>query len=65
MAERYITDDEIRGYMANTNAKVMFIQWGRKRQVFFSDGGVSVIKKMVMTGYIKRHGTKRISITTH
>ena len=43
MAERGITDDEVRGYMKD--AKVMFVQWGGQRQMFVSDNGISVITK--------------------
>lgn len=41
MAERHITDDDLRGYMKN--AKVMFSQWGGQRQRFVSDEGMCVI----------------------
>ena len=43
MLERHISDDDVRGYMEN--AKVMFVQWNGRRQMFFSDKGVSVIAK--------------------
>lgn len=43
MAERNITDDEVRGYMKD--AKIMFVQWGGQRQMFVSDFGISVITK--------------------
>lgn len=43
MLERSITDDDIRGYM--NNAKCMFVQWGGRRQVFYSASGVCVITK--------------------
>lgn len=43
MKERGITDDEVRGYMKD--AKIMFVQWGGKRQMFVSDAGISVITK--------------------
>lgn len=43
MAERQITDDELRGYMKD--AKVMFSQWGGKRQLFYSESGSCVIWK--------------------
>lgn len=44
MLERHISDDDVRGYMEN--AKVMFVQWNGRRQMFFSDKGVSVIAKV-------------------
>ena len=44
MLERHISDDDVRGYMEN--AKVMFIQWNGRRQMFFSNKGVSVIAKV-------------------
>lgn len=43
MAERNITDDEVRSYMRN--AKAMFVQWGGKRQLFVSDDGMVLITK--------------------
>lgn len=43
MAERHITDDEIRSYMSN--ADIMLIQWGGRRQVFYGNEGVCVITK--------------------
>lgn len=43
MLERNITDDDVRSYMRN--AKAMFVQWGGKRQLFVSDGGMVLITK--------------------
>ena len=43
MLERNITDDDVRSYMRN--AKAMFVQWGGKRQLFISDGGMVLITK--------------------
>lgn len=43
MMERQITDDDIRSYM--NNAHCMFVQWGGKRQAFYSSSGVCVITK--------------------
>lgn len=43
MAERNITDDDVRSYMKD--AKCMFVQWVGKRQAFYSDKGISVITK--------------------
>lgn len=43
MAERHITDDEIRGFMSR--AEIMMVQWGGRRQVFYSQDGVCVITK--------------------
>ena len=43
MLERQISDDDVRGYMED--AQVMFVQWGGRRQMFFSSKGVSVIAK--------------------
>lgn len=50
MIERNISDDKIRSYM--DNAKVMFIQWGGQRQVFYSDEGIAVITKDNEHGWI-------------
>ena len=41
MLERGITDDEVRSFMKN--AKVMFSQWGGKRQLFVSEEGMVVV----------------------
>nr|DAJ68765.1 MAG TPA: protein of unknown function (DUF4258) [Caudoviricetes sp.] len=41
MLERNITDDELRSYI--DEAKVMFSQWGGKRQMFITTKGVAVI----------------------
>ena len=41
MLERNITDDELRSYI--DEAKVMFSQWGGKRQMFITPKGVAVI----------------------
>ena len=43
MKERQITDDEVRGYMEN--AKIMFVQWGGKRQLFLSEAGSCVVQR--------------------
>lgn len=43
MAERHITDDEIRNYMSH--AEIMLVQWGGRRQVFYSNDGACVITK--------------------
>lgn len=43
MAERNITDDELRGYVKN--AKVMFSQWGGKREMFLGNEGMCVIEE--------------------
>ena len=43
MLERNIADDDVRSYMRN--AKAMFVQWGGKRQLFVSDGGMVLITK--------------------
>lgn len=43
MAERGITDDNLREYM--NSAKIMFVQWNGQRQAFYSDAGVVVIAK--------------------
>lgn len=43
MMERYMTDDEIRGYMKT--AKCMLVQWNGARQVFYGKHGVCVITK--------------------
>lgn len=41
MIERSITDDNLREYIKD--AKIMFVQWGGKRQLFVSDKGMCVI----------------------
>ena len=43
MVDRQITDDEIRGYMSQ--AEVMIVQWGGRRQDFYGHDGVCVITK--------------------
>ena len=43
MAERGITDDNLREYM--NSAKIMFVQWNGQRQAFYSDAGVVVRAK--------------------
>ena len=43
MAERGITDDNLRYFM--TSAKIMFVQWGGQRQAFYSDDGAVVLHK--------------------
>jgi len=43
MAERHITDDDVRSYM--TDAKAMFVQWGGERQMFVGENGTCIITK--------------------
>ena len=43
MAERGITDDEVRSYVEE--AKIMLAQWGGKRRMYLSNDGVSVVTK--------------------
>ena len=43
MAERNITDDEVREY--KNTAKVMFSQWNGSRRAYYTEDGVSVITK--------------------
>lgn len=43
MAERSITDDDVRGYVSN--AAIMIEQWGGKRRRYISADGASVIKR--------------------
>lgn len=43
MLERLVTDDDIRGFMAN--AKCMFIQWNGNRRVYYSEKGACVVTK--------------------
>ena len=43
MKERGITDDELRSYV--DNAKVMFVQWSGKRQLFITPEGAAVLHK--------------------
>ena len=56
MMERHITDDELRGFIEK--AKVMFVQWGGKRQMFITPEGVAVITRsgddwIIKTGWKK------------
>lgn len=44
MMERNITDDEIRGYMSE--AKIMIVQWGGRRQRFVGENGMCVVTKI-------------------
>lgn len=43
MLERHITDDELRKFV--DDAKVMFVQWGGKRQMFINGEGVAVLTR--------------------
>lgn len=45
MMERGISDDDVKRFMGES--KVMFVQWGGKRQAFYGDEGVSVITKSI------------------
>ena len=56
MAERQITDDDLRSYI--TDAKAMFVQWGGKRQRFIGDEGECVIARSCNDWIFKTAWTK-------